>query len=204
MAAAGPPEPAAKLEAARAWRLTGAPWRGDMPVPLGNVMKQRLHDRHNMRCREYKDGLDQPPDLRTPTEEVHSKLIPLYFNMYLAGIRDRVYLLDQTVEMKHQGEFISSSVDSLKGATMWWCASEHSFWEQQEFQINVFQVLNNYLHESRTSQKKTRTLKLDLMKLGDFSYLMSMKPDLLVKKARKKTILTCAILFYAGTQNSPS
>ncbi|XDA84818.1 hypothetical protein R6Z07F_014612 [Ovis aries] len=34
MAAAGPPEPAAKLEAARAWRLTGAPWRGDMPVPV--------------------------------------------------------------------------------------------------------------------------------------------------------------------------
>lgn len=34
-----------------------------------------------------------------------------------------------------------------------------------------------------TSEKKTRTLKLeDLMKLGDFSYLMSMKPDLLVSK----------------------
>ena len=33
-------------------------------------MKQWLQDRHNMRCREYKDGSDQPPDLRTPTEEV--------------------------------------------------------------------------------------------------------------------------------------
>ena len=45
MAAAGPPEPAAKLAAARAWRLTGAPWRRDMPVPV----RTQLHSPPTLR-----------------------------------------------------------------------------------------------------------------------------------------------------------
>lgn len=52
-----------------------------------------------------------------------------------------------------------------------------------KLQINSYHRLwHIFLICFRTSQKKTRTLKLDLMKLGDFSYLMSMKPDLLVSK----------------------